>query len=153
MSHRPLILILCTGNSCRSQMAEGFLAREVGDLYQVASAGSQPTGEVHPLAVRVMGEVGVDLSRARSKSLLEFEDSPVQVVITVCGFADEACPVFPGQLARHHFPFDDPARAAGTEEEILAQFRRIRDEVERVFTVYGRGLRDGAELGRARDTD
>lgn len=134
-------------------MAEGFLSREVGDLYQVASAGLRPAGEVHPLAVRVMGESGVDLTRARSKSLFEFEDSPVEVVITVCADADEACPVYPGQLSRHHFPFEDPAKFTGTDEELLVKFRKVRDEIKRVFMTYGRGLRDGAELGRPRMVD
>lgn len=134
-------------------MAEAFLAREVGDIYQVASAGSHPVGELDPLTLRVMNEKGVDVTRARSKSFLEFEDSPVQVVITVCGKADEVRPVFPGQLVRHHIPFDDPAARNGSEAERLAEFRRVRDEIEHAFTLYARGLRDGAELGRSRDVD
>jgi arsenate reductase len=141
---KPLILVLCTGNSCRSHLAEGLLRAALGDGFEVASAGSNPAGYVHPLATRAMEEVGVDLSGHRSKHLDEFLDREVETVITVCGNADQACPVFPGQLNRHHWPFDDPAHAAGTEEEQLAVFRRVRDEIAQVFGAYAAGRLDGA---------
>jgi arsenate reductase len=140
---KPFILVLCTGNSCRSQIAEGFLRRALGDLAEVASAGSRPAGYVHPKAVTVMREIGIDLSGGRSKSLTEFLDGRVTTVITVCADADAACPVFPGKLKRHHFGFDDPAKATGDDEVVLAEFRRVRDEIGRVFEAYAEGLRDG----------
>ncbi len=140
---KPFILVLCTGNSCRSQMAEGFLRRALGDLAEVASAGSRPAGYVHPKAVTVMREIGIDLPGGRSKSLTEFLDGRVTTVITVCADADAACPVFPGKVKRHHFGFDDPAKATGDDEVVLAEFRRVRDEIGRVFEAYAEGLRDG----------
>ena len=143
MSHRkPLVLILCTGNSCRSHLAEGILRQAAGDLVEVASAGSKPAGYVHPLAIRALGEIGIDISAHTSKHLNEFTARPVETVITVCGNADQVCPVFPGQLNRHHWPFDDPAHAAGSDEEKMAVFRRVRDEIRRVFTAYADGRRD-----------
>ena len=143
MSHRkPLVLILCTGNSCRSHHAEGILRQTAGDLVEVASAGSKPAGYVHPLAIRALGEIGIDISAHTSKHLNEFTARPVETVITVCGNADQVCPVFPGQLNRHHWPFDDPAHAAGSDEEKMAVFRRVRDEIRRVFTAYADGRRD-----------
>jgi arsenate reductase len=139
---KPSILILCTGNSCRSHLAEGILRRAGDDLFDVHSAGSKPAGHVHPLAIRVMDEMGIDISAHRSKPLGEFLSRKVDTVITVCGNVDQACPVFPGQVNRHHWPFDDPARAVGSEEEILAVFRRVRDEIKRVFEAYAAGYRD-----------
>ncbi len=141
---KPTILILCTGNSCRSHIGEGFLRAALGGFAQVASAGSKPAGFVHPLAIQVMAEVGVDISAHRSKPLTEFLAQPVNTVITVCGHADQACPVFPGQLNRHHWPFFDPAKATGSEAEILNSFRTVRDEMRRVFEAYAAGLRDGS---------
>jgi len=143
-SSKPTVLILCTGNSCRSQMAEAFLHAAAGDLVEVHSAGSKPAGFVHPLAIKVMAEVGIDLSRARSKPLTEFVQTPVQTVITVCSQADQDCPIFPGQVHRHRWPFDDPAKATGSEAEVLAVFRRGRNEIRRVFEAYAAGLRDAA---------
>lgn len=140
---KPLILVLCTGNSCRSHLAEGLLRAALGEDFEVASAGSNPAGYVHPLATRAMEEIGIDLSGHRSKHLDEFLDREVETVITVCGNADQACPVFPGQLNRHHWPFDDPAHATGTEEEQFAVFRRVRDEIARVFGAYAAGRMDG----------
>ena len=140
---KPLILVLCTGNSCRSHLAEGLLRSALVDAFEVASAGSNPAGYVHPLAIRAMKEVGVDLSGHRSKHLDEFLDREVETVITVCGNADQACPVFPGQLNRHHWPFEDPAHATGTEEEQFAVFRRVRDEIAKVFGAYAAGRLDG----------
>lgn len=143
MNHpKPLVLVLCTGNSCRSHLAEGILREAAGDAFEVASAGSKPAGYVHPLAVRAMKEIGIDISGHRSKHLSEFLERKVDTVVTVCGNADQVCPVFPGQVARHHWPFDDPAHATGTEEEQLAVFRRVRDEIARVFRAYAAGRRD-----------
>lgn len=139
---KPLVLILCTGNSCRSHLAEGILRAAAGDFLEVASAGSKPAGYVHPLAIRALHEIGIDISAHTSKHLNEFTARPVETVITVCGNADQVCPVFPGQLNRHHWPFDDPAHAAGTDEEKFAVFRRVRDEIRRVFTAYAEGRRD-----------
>ena len=125
-------------------MAEGFLRAAAGELINVQSAGSKPTGHVHPLAIKVMAEVGIDISGHRSKHLKEFLDQPVHTVITVCGHVDQVCPIFPGQVNRHHWPFLDPARATGSEEEILAVFRQVRDEMRRVFEAYAAGLREAA---------
>ncbi len=139
---RPLVLILCTGNSCRSQMAEALLREVAGDVLRVESAGSQPSGYVHPLSIKVMTEMDLDISGSRSKSLDEFLEQDVETVITVCGNADQACPVFPGQVRRYHWAFDDPAHAEGTEEEQIVVFRRVRDEIDRVFSAYGLGRGD-----------
>ena len=139
---KPSILILCTGNSCRSHLAEGILRAEGGDFLEVHSAGSKPAGYVHPLAIRVMEEIGIDISAHRSKHMNDFLGQNIETVITVCGNADQACPMYPGQLNRHHWAFDDPAHATGTEDETLAVFRRIRDEIFRVFTAYADGRRD-----------
>ena len=146
---KPTLLILCTGNSCRSHLAEGILRAAAGDALNVQSAGSQPAGCVHPLAIQVMGEIGIDISDHRSKHLQEFLHQPVETVITVCGNADQACPSFPGQVNRHHWAFDDPAHATGTETEQLAVFRRVRDEIRRVFEAYAAGRIDQARSGRA----
>jgi len=142
---KPTVLVLCTGNSCRSHIGEGFLRAAAGELVNVQSAGSKPAGYVHPLAIKVMAEVGIDISGHCSKHLKEFLDQPVHTVITVCGNVDQGCPIFPGQVNRHHWPFEDPAKAAGSEEEILACFRRVRDEMRRVFEAYAAGLRDAAK--------
>jgi arsenate reductase len=140
--NKPTILILCTGNSCRSHLAEGVLQKALGEGYDVQSAGSKPAGYVHPLAIRAMKEIGIDISGHRSKHLEEFLKQPVETAITVCGNADQACPIFPGQVNRHHWGFDDPAHAPGTEEEKLAVFRRVRDEIKKVFEAYAAGRRD-----------
>jgi arsenate reductase len=108
----------------------------------VASAGSKPAGFVHPLAIQVMKEIGIDISNHHSKHLNEFLNQPVETVITVCGNADQACPTFPGQVNRHHWGFDDPAHATGTDEEKLVVFRRVRDEIRRVFEAYAAGRID-----------
>jgi arsenate reductase len=138
----PLVLVLCTGNSCRSHLAEGILRATAKGRFRVASAGSKPAGYVHPLAIRVMKEIGIDLSAHHSKHLNEFLNQQVETVITVCGNADQACPMFPGQVNRHHWGFDDPAHAIGTDEEKLAIFRRVRDEIRRVFEAYASGRLD-----------
>jgi arsenate reductase len=146
---KPTVLILCTGNSCRSHLAEGILRAVSGDFLNVVSAGSRPAGHVHPLAIRAMQEIGIDISAHRSKHLREFIDQQVETVITVCGNADQACPIFPGQVNRHHWPFDDPAHAAGSDEEKLALFRRVRNEIRRTFTAYAEGRRDSLKAGGA----
>jgi arsenate reductase len=138
----PCILILCTGNSCRSQMAEGILRRALGYGFRVESAGSHPSGIVQPLAIRVMAEIGIDISGHRSKHLDEFLTDQVETVITVCGNADQACPMFPGQLNRHHWGFEDPVHAQGTDEERMAAFRRARDQIRLVFEAYAAGRRE-----------
>ena len=143
--NKPTILILCTGNSCRSHLAEGVLRAALGDAFDVQSAGSKPAGYVHPTAVEVMQEIGIDISGHRSKHMDEFLRQPVETVITVCGNADQACPMYPGQLNRHHWGFDDPAHATGTEEEKREVFRRVRDEIKRVFEAYAAGRRDQAK--------
>lgn len=145
----PLILVLCTGNSCRSHLAEGLLQQALGPGYVVASAGSHPAGYVHPLALRAMAEIGIDLSGHVSKHLDEFLTREVETVITVCGNADQVCPVFPGQRNRHHFPFPDPAHAAGTEDEQLAVFRQVRDAIAQVFGAYAAGRLDQANSGQS----
>lgn len=144
MTEVPLILVLCTGNSCRSHLAEGILRAAADGKFRVASAGSKPAGYVHPLAIAAMREIGIDISHHRSKHLDEFLGEKVDTVITVCGNADQACPVFPGQLHRHHWPFDDPAHAEGSDEEKLHVFRRVRDEIRRVFEAYADGRKDAA---------
>lgn len=140
---KPLVLILCTGNSCRSHLAEGLLRAAAGDVLEVASAGSRPAGFVHPLAVEAMREVGIDISAHHSKHMNDFLSREVETVITVCGNADQACPMFPGQINRHHWGFEDPAHATGSQEEQLLVFRRVRDEIRRVFEAYAAGRRDG----------
>lgn len=142
MNEKPIVLILCTGNSCRSHMAEGVLQRAAGDLVEVQSAGSKPAGYVHPLAIRVMAEIGIDISNHTSKHMNDYLPRKVRTVITVCGHADQACPRYPGQISRYHWGFDDPAHAQGAEEFVLSEFRRVRDEIRRVFEAYAAGLRE-----------
>lgn len=124
-------------------MAEGFLRAAAADLIEVLSAGSKPVGHLNLRAVQVMREIGIDISGHRSKSMNEFLDRRIDTVITVCGHADQACPVFPGQVNRHHWAFDDPADATGIEDEILADFRRVRDQIAMVFRAYAAGLKEG----------
>ena len=138
---KPTILILCTGNSCRSHLAEGILRAAAGDILNVQSAGSKPAGYVHPKAIAAMLEIGIDISQHRSKHMDEFATQNVETVITVCGKADQACPVFPGQVNRYHWQFIDPAHAQGTGRNMIV-FRSVRDEIRRVFEAYGAGRRD-----------
>ncbi|SKA85168.1 arsenate reductase [Prosthecobacter debontii] len=147
MTQKPLILILCTGNSCRSHLAEGILRTALGDSHRIESAGSKPTGYVHPLAIKALSEIGIDISGNRSKHLDEFLRQDVETVITVCGNADQVCPMFPGQVNRHHFPFDDPAHATGSENEQFVVFQRVRDEIRAVFGAYAAGRLDEAKAG------
>jgi arsenate reductase len=122
------VLILCTGNSARSQMAEGLFRHEGGDRYEVFSAGTRPS-IVRSEAIAVLAEIGIDISGQRSKSVDEFVAQPLDLVITVCDNAKEACPVFPGRTQRLHWPFEDPAHAEATEEERKAAFRKVRDQI------------------------
>jgi arsenate reductase len=130
------ILILCTGNSCRSQMAEGFL-KSFDPSIEVFSAGTRAAAHVHPKAVRVMQEAGIDISNNYPKTVDQFLAQSFDYVITVCGNAKESCPVFMGNVKhRLHIGFDDPAEATGTAEEILAEFRRIRNEISVRFAAF-----------------
>ncbi|NGZ96723.1 MAG: protein-tyrosine-phosphatase [Nitrospira sp. WS110] len=122
------VLFLCTGNSCRSQMAEGWLRHLAGDRFYVASAGTHPVG-LNPYAVTVMGEAGVDISKHVSERVDAYVDQPFHYVITVCDRAQETCPVFPGAGNMLHWNFDDPAHAMGTYEQKLIVFRKTRDEI------------------------
>ena len=122
------VLILCTGNSARSQMAEGILRDIAGDRFEVQSAGTAPS-HVRPEAIEAMSEIGIDISSYRSKSVDEFSSQPFDQIITVCDNAKENCPVFPGRANRIHWSFEDPAAVKGTETEQLDAFRRIRDEI------------------------
>jgi arsenate reductase len=123
------VLILCTGNSARSQMAEGLLRQLAGDQLEVFSAGSKPS-TVNPLAIQVMTERGIDISSHRSKHLRQFLNQPLDYVITVCDNAAETCPVFPGRAERIHWSFPDPASTVGSVEERLQVFRNVRDAIE-----------------------
>lgn len=134
------ILILCTGNSCRSQMAEGFFRQLAGERFNVHSAGTDPRPEVHPLAIEVMNEAGIDISAQRPKDLKEFLGRlPVRHLIIVCSGADQSCPrIFPGLSERLYWPIDDPAQFEGTPDETIAEFRRVRDEIrERIVQWLG----------------
>ena len=133
------ILILCTANSARSQMAEGLLRHDAGDRFEVASAGTVAT-RVRPEAIAVMRELGIDISAHRSKSVDEFIGQPFDLVLTVCDSAKETCPVYPGHGRRVHRAFADPAAVSGAEEERLAAFRRVRDDLR----AYLRELAEGA---------
>ncbi len=125
---KPKVLFLCTGNSARSQMAEGFLRHLAGNRFDVLSAGTKP-GTLNPLAVQAMAELGIDISGQTSKNIHQFLEVPIQYVITVCDHAKESCPIFPGAVHRLHWSFEDPAAAQGTHEEKLAVFRKIRDQI------------------------
>ena len=135
MSAKKRVLILCTGNSARSQMAEGLLRHEAGDRFEVFSAGTKPTS-VRLEAVAVMNEIGIDISGHRSKSVDEFKNQEFESVITVCDNAKESCPVFPGNTQRLHWSFEDPAAVQGSDEERQAAFRRIRDRIHGRIKVY-----------------
>ena len=124
------VLFLCTGNSCRSQMAEAIVNARFGEKWQAFSAGTHPSGFVHPKAVQVLEEMGIK-PHGYSKSIDEFRGTQFDLVITVCDSAAEECPVWLGQGVRLHFGFPDPAKATGTEEEILAEFRKVRDAIAR----------------------
>ncbi|MHB1686423.1 MAG: arsenate reductase ArsC [Ignavibacteriaceae bacterium] len=130
------ILVLCTGNSCRSQMAEGFLKSFDPEL-KVLSAGTNPSKQVHPKAIQVMKEVGIDLSKNYPKMVDQFLNNSFDYVITVCDNAKETCPVFIGKVGKQlHIGFEDPAEATGTEEEILSEFRKVRDQIKNKFLEF-----------------
>jgi arsenate reductase len=129
------VLILCTGNSARSQMAEGLLRHDAGNRFEVESAGTRP-GHVRPEAIAVMKELGIDIAGHRSKHVQAFEDQSFDYVLTVCDNAKESCPAFPGHLNRIHKGFEDPAALQGTEDERLSLFRRVRDEIRDYLRVF-----------------
>ena len=132
MENKPSVLFLCTGNSCRSQMAEGFLREFGGDRFTAYSAGTDPAERVHPLAVQVMSEKGIDISDGEPKNVGEFLGRlPVRLLVIVCDGANEKCPrIFPGMMNRMFWPFDDPAAFVGSEAAILEKFRTVRDQIE-----------------------
>ncbi len=132
MNSRKRVLFLCTGNSCRSQMAEGFLRAFYDDRYEALSAGTRPAGYVHPKAVEAMQQCGIDVSQQVSKNISEYlppDGTLPDLIVGVCSSAAENCPVFPAAVEHRHWPFDDPADATGTDEEITAEFVRVRDEI------------------------
>ena len=131
MDEQVRILVICTGNSARSQMAEGLLRHLGGERMQVFSAGAEPSGQVHPLAVQAMAELGLDISAHRPKSLITFLGQPFDFVIAVCSHAAQSCPVFPGPAKRLNWFYDDPAAVQGSEAERLAAFRTLRDDLRK----------------------
>ena len=131
---RSTVLFLCTGNSCRSQMAEGLVNRFLGDTWEAFSAGTQPSGYVHPMAIKTMAELGIDISTHRSRSTDEYRDVTFDRVVTVCDHAAQNCPAWLGKGVVKHIGFPDPATAKGSDEERLAIFRQVRDGLrEEVF--------------------
>ena len=137
------VLILCTGNSCRSQMAEAHWESLGEGNWQSDSAGSKPSGYVHPLAIQAMQELDINISANTSKSLDQFKHQPFDLVVTVCDNAKESCPVFPGAKETLHWPFDDPADATGTDEEKMIVFRRVRDKIKFKIQSYLNTRRNG----------
>lgn len=129
-------------------MAEGILRSAAEDLFEVFSAGAKPAGYVHPKAIEVMGEIGIDISTHESKHLDLYLDAGIDTVITVCGNARDACPVFPGEVNRYHWGFEDPAHATGSEDEVTNAFRSIRDQIRNTFEAYVSGYRE-ALAGRS----
>ena len=129
------VLFLCTSNSARSQMAEALVNYDLGDRFEAYSAGTAPKTP-HPAALKVLAEIGIDHSRARSKSLEEYEGQPFDYVITLCDGANETCPLFFGGVERVHLGFEDPARSTGTEQEVLTAFRRVRDQIRETVEIY-----------------
>jgi len=139
MAEKKTVLILCTGNSARSQMAEGLLRHDAGDRFEVESAGTKPS-QVRPEAIAVMKELGIDISGHRSKSVDEFAGRKFDYVLTVCDSAKESCPIFPGDANRLHRNFEDPALAEGSEAARLAVCRRVRDEMRSYLRTFSRAL-------------
>lgn len=132
---RKKVLFLCTANSCRSQMAEGIANHFGSDHLEAFSAGTQASF-VHPLAIEVLKEIGIDISRQRSKNLSEFDGQSFDYVITLCGDANETCPIYIGGAKKTHIGFDDPAKATGTKDEMMREFRRVRDEIREKLTAF-----------------
>ncbi len=130
MEDKKHVLFLCTGNSCRSQMAEGLTNHFLGDSWQAVSAGTEPAGYVHPLAIQALAELGIDISNHRSKMADEFKGTPFDLVITVCDDAAENCPVWLGKGQKQHISFSDPAKATGSETEKLQVFRQVRNNIQ-----------------------
>ena len=122
-------------------MAEGILRNAASELIEVASAGSNPSGYVHPKAITVLDEIGIDISSHTSKHMNDFLDQDIHTVITVCGNADQECPTYPGQFHRHHWGFEDPAHAEGNEDEVMEVFRKVRNEIKLVFEAYAAGIK------------
>ena len=147
-SEKPKLLFLCTGNSCRSQMAEGFGKKLMGDRWDIYSAGVAPSF-VHPLAVSVMNEAGVDISRHYSKGLDEIPFSELTQIITLCGHADETCPAIPSHAVKEHWPIEDPFRTQGREEVVWKKFREVRDEIRNRIEEFSRREAPGALSRRA----
>jgi arsenate reductase len=141
------VLFLCTGNSCRSQMAEGLVKHFLGDHWEAFSAGTAPSGYVHPLAIKVMAEIGIDISGGYSKSVDEFRDVEFDLVITVCDDAAENCPLWLGSGNIRHIGFPDPAEATGTEEEKLEVFRRVRDGLRQEVLLALEGMEETVSQG------
>jgi arsenate reductase (thioredoxin) len=137
MAVKKRVLILCTGNSARSQMAEGLLRRDAGDRFEVESAGTKPS-QVRPEAVAVMRELGIDISGHRSKHVDEFAGRAFDYILTVCDNAKERCPIFPSSAATIHHNFEDPAAFHGTEQQRLAIFRRVRDQIRQYLQAFPR---------------
>jgi arsenate reductase len=137
MADKRKVLILCTGNSARSQMAEGILRHDAGDKFEVVSAGTQP-GQVRPEAVAVMNEIGIDISMHRSKSVDEFAHENFDYILTVCDNAKESCPIYPGHTNRLHHNFEDPAAVQGSSEERMKAFREIRDQIRSYLREFPR---------------
>jgi arsenate reductase len=129
MSWKRRVLVLCTGNSCRSQMAEGWINHELGESWEARSAGTEPAGRVNPLAIRAMAEVGIDISGGKPEMVDAYLDQRWDLVVTVCDSAKESCPVFPGPVKRLHVSFPNPAEKQGTEEERMKVFRGVRDAI------------------------
>ncbi len=142
------VLFICTANSCRSQMAEGIVRHYLGDNVEAFSAGIAPTS-VHPRAIQAMREIGIDISGQRSKGIDEFGGQQFDYVITLCDSANEQCPLFFGGVKKIHMGFDDPVTAAGSEEEIMAAFRRVRDEIKnRLLEFFAKELKEGGSHDR-----
>jgi len=135
MNEKQRVLILCTGNSARSQMAEGLLRHDSGSQFEVESAGTKPS-QVRPEAIQVMREIGIDISGHRSKSVDEFAGQTFDYVLTVCDHAKETCPIYPGHSNRLHHNFQDPAAVEGSEEQRLAAFRKVRDEIRMYLRTF-----------------
>ena len=130
------MLVLCTGNSCRSQMAHGFL-QSFDSHQEVYSAGTSPAEHVHPLAISVMAEVGIDISHHVPRNVREYRDEPWDYVITVCGGANETCPTFVGKVGKRiHIGFDDPSNVVGSKEHVISEFRRVRDDIRKAFRNF-----------------
>jgi arsenate reductase len=138
MNEKSNVLFLCTGNSCRSQMAEGFLRHLAAEQFDAYSAGTEPAAEVHPLAVRVMAEIGIDISQQSPKGLKPYLGAlPVRHLVVVCDGANDSCPrTWPGVLHRHYWPFPDPARLTGDADVVLAGFREVRDQIRQRIELW-----------------